>query len=270
MANETGLKGISEGRSDIFKVSPASLHVKDGWNSREANDAANIEHIDNLARSIAEIGVKEPLTVYWEAGKAWISDGHCRHAAVLKAIEVYGADIKTIPVKTEDRYSSEPERILSQLVRNSGKPLSSIEQGTVFKRLIDHGWQAKDIAKKVGMSPARISQILEFNTIPEQIKALVLAGSVSAGMAMDTVKSNEGDKVAATEQLTQAVLVANGQGRKRALPKDMGASKPNMKTAISKAVKDAIDYSDVDDSGEMCVIKMPMEQWDKIRDLLKL
>ena len=33
------------------------------------SDPANKEHVEFLARSIAEVGVKEPLKVTWEDGK---------------------------------------------------------------------------------------------------------------------------------------------------------------------------------------------------------
>ena len=78
MAEATGLKSISEGRSDIHKINPKLLNVKPSWNGRDFNEPSNLEHVAQLALSIAEIGVKEPLTVVWEEGKAWLVDGECR------------------------------------------------------------------------------------------------------------------------------------------------------------------------------------------------
>ena len=63
---KTGLASLSQGRSDLFNVDPRQLHIKQGWNNRDLTDPSNIEHIDMLARSIAEIGVKKALVVYWE------------------------------------------------------------------------------------------------------------------------------------------------------------------------------------------------------------
>jgi len=40
-------------------------------------------------------------------------------AAALRALE-NGAELKSIPVKTEGRYADEADRVFSQIVRNSG------------------------------------------------------------------------------------------------------------------------------------------------------
>src|SRR5882672_2826443 len=93
MSTKQGLASISQGRSDMYRLDPRVIKVKDGWNCRDLNAQDTKDHIESLAQSIAEIGVQEPLTVYWEDGAAWISDGHCRLKATLNAIQV-GADIK--------------------------------------------------------------------------------------------------------------------------------------------------------------------------------
>lgn len=268
----TGLASISEGRSDIHRVDPRKLCIKEGWNSRQDNDPANIEHIDQLAQSIAQIGVREPLTVFWEDGQAWVVDGHCRLKASIRAIEHYKAELKTIPVKTEERYASEADRVLSQLVRNSGKPLTILEQGKVYKRLLDLGWKQQDIAKRVGLTPGRISQILEAQTLPEPAQEMVRKGEISVGMAVATVKQMEGNSKAAVEKLQSAVAVANIKGRKRAMPADappVFAQEPKMN--LKTLVKEVFEYSDVDNSeDDMVVIKMPYDMWNKLREVFKL
>ena len=112
-------------------------------------DPTNVEHIDMLAKSIAEIGVKKPLVVYWEDGKAYVSDGHCRLMAAIRAIEVYKAEIKTVPVVTDDRYANEADRIFGQIVHNQGKPFSQLEQAKVFKKLVDLGWLKVILLRKL-------------------------------------------------------------------------------------------------------------------------
>ena len=188
MAKTSGIASIAQGRSDMYRVNPRDLHIKSGWNNRDLTDPTNVEHIDMLAKSIAEIGVKKPLVVYWEDGKAYVSDGHCRLHAAIRAIEVYKAEIKTVPVVTDDRYANEADRIFGQIVHNQGKPFSQLEQAKVFKRLVDLGWQQGDIAKKAGMSAGRVSQILELLTMPEGVKTIVVNGNVSATMAMNVAR----------------------------------------------------------------------------------
>ena len=273
MSKATGIASIAEGRSDLHKINPRLIKVKIDWNGRDFNDPLNQAHVEQLALSIAEVGVKEPLTVYWEDNAAWLSDGECRLRATLLAIG-RGAEIKTVPVKTEDRYSNDADKLFSQIIRNSGKPFSQMEQAKVFKRLVDMGWQQGDIAKKAGVSAARISQILDLLTMPEPIKQMVVAGQVSASMAVATLKEHNGAK--ATQVLQDAVAVAQSEGKERALPKhvETPVAKPpagKRSLGIEKTVVEAFEFADIDDSADdIVVIKMPMEQWEAIRKALKL
>lgn len=269
----TGIKGLAEGRTDLFNVDPHKLKIKQGWNSRDFNDPANIEHVDNLAQSIAAVGVKQPLTAYFEDGEAWISDGECRLRAVFKAIETYKADIKTIPVRVEDRYANEADRLLNQYIRNTGKPFSAIELSNHFKRLLGMGWQAKDIAVKAGISPARVSQILGLQTLPEPVKEMVTKGQVAATTAVALVK-NEGPSEA-EKQLKQGWVTAQAEGSTKVLPKHMPTvegSPPESTVNTATLVKDAFEYSDVDTDSEdqVAIIRMPIDKWRQIAERLKL
>jgi ParB family chromosome partitioning protein len=269
---KTGLKSIAEGRSDIFRVDPRKLKIKEGWNSRDFSNPDNIEHVDMLAQSIAQIGVKEPLTVYWEDGQAWVSDGESRLRGVMRAIQNYKADIKTIPVKTEDRYANEADRLFSQQIRNAGKPFTPMEQSKLFKRLLDLGWAQKDIAAKSGISASRVSQLLDLLTMPEPIKRMVTQGQVTATMAVAAIKEHNPNK--AVEILNDAIVTAKSEGRTRALPKDSSDIK-RTPTAIMKDaltyIKDAFESSEIDNSADdVAVIRMPADQFEAIRNALKL
>jgi ParB family chromosome partitioning protein len=276
MAKEkTGLASLSEGRTDIHWIDPHKLNVRIDWNARDFGDPSNQLHIEQLSLSIAEIGVKEPLTVIWEGDKAWVIDGECRLRAALRAIDVHKAPIKTVPVKSEVRYANEAEQLFSQVVRNSGKPFSQMENAKVFKRLLDLGWQQNDIAKKAGVTPARVSQILDLLAMPEPIKQMVTNGQVSASMAVATLKEHNPGR--AVEVLKDAVAVANSEGSQRAMPKHVevpAAPKPpagKRSLGLEKVVFEAFEYADIDDSDqEIVVIKLPMEQWENIRKVLKL
>ncbi len=111
------IKKIAEGRKDIFMVDPSNLVEDPCWNVRKKTPELTA-HIRWLADSIKEQGVREPLTVWMNDGVPTISNGHCRILAVALARKE-GAEIKTVPVRVEDRYASEGDRILSMITRNS-------------------------------------------------------------------------------------------------------------------------------------------------------
>lgn len=123
-ARKKGIQDLALGRSDVFRLDPRALQIEPGWNSRTSDfDPADPEDL-SLAHQIAEGGVKEPITVYMKNGVPVVTNGHRRRAATLYALDVLGAEIKSVPVQTEPKHASEADRVLSQIVRNSGKPLA--------------------------------------------------------------------------------------------------------------------------------------------------
>lgn len=267
MAKDTGIAQFSQGKSDVHKVDPRILIIETNWNTRDDSPEL-LEHIDTLAQSIAEIGVKKPIEVKLLKGKLIVRDGHCRTRAAMRAIEHYKADIKTVPVISVDRYANDADLILNQVISNSGKPLTVLEEARVYKKLLDMGWNQGDIAKKVGKSNGRISQILSLLEMPAAVQAHVASGSVSASLAQQVVKAAE-TPAQASQALTEAVQTAKSEGRK-VKPTDVG----NKNTLT--IIKECLENSDIDCSEEIINtegvvnIVMPVEDWLKIRELLKL
>ena len=199
------IKQIAEGRKDLFMIDPRVLCEEDGWNVR-VNTPELQEHIEQLALSIAENGVLEPLTVYWDGETPVVTNGHCRRMATLLAIS-RGADIAAVPVRVEERYSNEADRVLSMITRNSGKPLSMLEQAEVVKRLAAFGWDKKKIAAKAGKSVQHIENILVLAGSPEELKRQVAQGDVSASNAVSLTRKH-GDKA---HEVVKGVVETTGK-----------------------------------------------------------
>lgn len=267
MAKVTGIAQFSQGKSEVFKVNPQLLVIEKNWNTRDDSPEL-LEHIDQLALSIAEIGVRKPIEVKLVNGQLIVRDGHCRTRATMRAIEHYKADIKTVPVVSVDRYANDADLILNQVISNSGKPLTALEEARVYKKLLDMGWQQVDIGKKVGKSNGRISQILAYLEMPASVQAQVATGAVSASLAQSVVKAAETPRQA-SQALQEAVAVAQSEGRK-VKPADVGRS-----SNVLTSIKEAFENSDIDCSEEIVSdgvvnITMPIEDWRKIAELLKL
>lgn len=275
------IKDIAVGRSDLYRVDPRIIQVKTDWNSRDASDPANAAHVAELAASIKEIGVKKPLVGYMENEVVYVSDGHCRLAAVMQLIAA-GVEIKTVPFMVEDRHANEADRIFSQIVHNQGKPLTGIEQAKVFKRLLDLGWKQNEIASKAGMSGGRVSQLLELLTLPVVLQKFITEGKASASMVLSTFKRLNGDVALTVAELTGAVAVAEKQGRKRAMPKDTeeggegtgGAGKAvksaTIKALIKAIIENANEQGNIDDTENMVTITMTDDEYRSILDVCKI
>lgn len=229
MTKQGGIKDIATGRSDVYRLPLDQIHTKPGWNVRSTDDPTNAEHVQMLAASIAQIGVRTPLRVYWEDGKAFVSDGHCRLAAARLAVAEHGADLKDVPVMTEARGANEADHVMTMLVGNSGKPLTPIETARVLKRLTDFGWTPAEIAAKIGRTPSYVSQLIDLNAAPQPVLDMVNRSLVSASLANAVMHKEGGTK--AVETLSQAVERAKSNGKKKATARDVG------ETATGKTFK---------------------------------
>lgn len=228
-----GIKDIAVGRSDVFRIPVDDVLIKDGWNVRDMSDPANIEHVENLAKSIAEIGQKEPIKVYLEGNKAYVSNGHSRRLAVDIARSKYGAEIKSMICMVEEKTANEADRTFTMIASNSGKPLSPLEMGAVFKRLIGFGWTEKEIAAKAGFSGQRVRDLLQLQASSPEVQQMIKGGQVTATLAQQTIRAHKGDDTAATETLKDAVATAEKAGKKKATAKHV--KKPKAKDKPSKA-----------------------------------
>lgn len=268
MAKVTGIAQFSIGRSDIHRVDPKLLVITDGWNTRDESEEL-AAHIDMLAQSIAEVGVRKPIEVKLEDGKLVVKDGHCRTRAAIRAIEVYKAEIKTVPVVSVDRYANDADLILNQIISNSGKPLTTMEQAKVFKKLLDMGWNQADIAKKIGMSNGRVSQILDLLTMPAQVQMMVSNGHISPSLAQQTVKAADTPAKAA-ETLQAAVDKAAQNGKSKVKPTDVA----EVSGKQTFTFKECFDNSDIDSENSSetgyVTIQMPLDEFEFIRSALKL
>lgn len=267
-------------RSEYYQIDPRKLEIKSDWNSRDFSDPANIAHVEELAKSIAENGVREPLKVYLEKDVPYITNGECRYRAVMLLIE-RGVDIKAVPVIAEDRLSNEADRLFTQFISNSGKPFGPIENARLFKRLLDMGWQQQDIAKKTGFSGGRVSQLLELLRLPQVLQKFIIEGKASASMVLSVWKKHNEDTALAVAELSGAVAVAAEQGRKRSMPKDTGdgegsgggsgkssGPKNSLKKHLKALVEKAYAEERIDDTESMVTMSLSEGDWAELMEMI--
>lgn len=194
-AGETNIKNLADGRQDTFRVNPYLLNIRGGWNVRRLNTPENQTHIDMLARQIAAkddkgkpVGVLEPLTVVMENGRLDVTDGHCRTMAAYRAIEVYGAEIDTVPVKMEPRGASKADQKFSQITRNSGKGLTRLERGENFISMIEEfGWSEDKVVSRSGMQKHVVIADMCLAKAPEELREMIYTGKLSASQAIESI-----------------------------------------------------------------------------------
>lgn len=263
---KTGIAALAEGRTDLFRMDPRKIVVKDGWNSRDFDLPENQEHVAQLARSIQEVGVKEPLTGYLSDGEFILTNGESRLRAVMSLIE-QGVDVKTVPVQPEPRHASEADHLASQIIRNSGKPFTPIENAKVYAKLMDLGWTAKEIAEKTGMTPERVNQIAKLNTVTPKVRKHIQKGEIASTL-VQRIQSKAKDAKDVETKVVEAIKKAKAEGKKKATPKhtksgDKAPSKP--KTNYRDLFDELVSYmggEEEDEEGVHVFGKVPPARWE--------
>lgn len=139
------------GSTDLFKVDPRKILIREGWNPR-----IHFE-IDELKESIRDNGfyLEKAVLLNRKDNELYLVDGERRLRAVLALIDE-GVDIKAIPAVLETS-RDEGELLARALASNSNAAaLQPLEEAQAFRRLMHYGWTQQQIAAKVGRSVGHI------------------------------------------------------------------------------------------------------------------
>lgn len=140
-----------------------------------SNPREHLTGIDDLALSIREAGLLQPIIVQKVPGRDGfqIIAGHRRYAAVRKL-----GWAKVPAIIRRDLLPD--EELLAMVVENGQRSdLDPIEEGRAYKRLVGMGLSHADVARRVGRSKSTIAGRIALLSLPpheqEEIRAGVLA-----------------------------------------------------------------------------------------------
>jgi ParB family transcriptional regulator, chromosome partitioning protein len=135
------------------------------------------EAIEELAASIREAGILQPIVVVAEAGFYKIIIGERRFRAARKA------GLKKIPVLIR-RIPRESQLEVSLIENLQREGLNPMEVATAYHRLMDElGYTQQDVAEKVGKDRASVTNTLRLLKLPAEIQEHLREGRLSMGHA---------------------------------------------------------------------------------------
>lgn len=143
------------------------------------------EDILGLAQSITQVGgILQPLLVRREGEELVVVDGERRARAAGKA------GLTHVPVIIEEDGLSAGDVLHRQLVLDAQRVgLSPMERGAAIQKLMSEtGWCAREVAVKLGLSPASISKLLALTVLPAEVQAAVNSGAVGMSTAYELAK----------------------------------------------------------------------------------
>jgi ParB family chromosome partitioning protein len=206
-------------------------------NPRQPRRAFDDESLDELAASITEVGLLQPVVVRSLGGSRYeLVMGERRWRASQRA----GLDyIPAIVRETRDT-----DMLRDALMENLHRQqLDPLEEAAAYQQLLDDfGATHEQLAQKIGRSRPHISNTLRLLNLPPGVQKRVAAGVISAGHAR-ALLSLDGPQ--AQERLAQRI-VAEGLSVRAveeiaAIGDDSPAKMPR-KTAVSKPIAPALRH----------------------------
>jgi len=207
LGNRETIRNNTQRGEEIVKIELSKIVVRDGFNVRE--DYGDIEE---LAMSILENGQTLPGRVdVLENGTFLLTDGHRRFKA-LQILAGMGNEpfFKAI---VNNSKTTEEQLSLQRFTTQHNKPLAPAEVAELLQRLIHLGYSQSQVAKKVGKTPAYVSQMLAFATESPLIKQEVKNGNINVHTVIKLQKEIpvQSERVEAVQKAVKEKAETNGK-----------------------------------------------------------
>jgi ParB family transcriptional regulator, chromosome partitioning protein len=164
---------------DILKIVP---------NKHQPRSIFNQQDLDDLAESIREKGVIQPLIVMPESnsGTFELIAGERR----LRASKIAG--LTSVPVVVIDGIDENNLLELALIENIQRTDLNPIEEAEAYKKLIDKfGYTQEETAKKVGKQRSTITNLLRLLKLPDSVQEDISLGVLSEGHGRALVRLAE-------------------------------------------------------------------------------
>ena len=222
--------------------------------------------LDELARSIQELGVLEPILVRKrKEGGFEIIAGERRWRASQRA------GLREVPIVVRELSSTHAfeAAIVENLQRED---LNAIETARAFQRLIDeHGHSQDTVAQKIGKDRSTVSNALRLLKLSESVLELIENGELSEGhgRALLMASTPALREKLAREAVAKAWSVRETERRAReagtkpdAKPKN--ANLKDLEIRLSKSLGSRVTLSDNEGKGSVHIAYASLDELDRI------
>lgn len=180
-----------------FLCSVEQIEAMPGQPRKHFEDAA----LDELASSIQHSGIIQPLVVRAiEANRYRLIAGERRFRAAQRA------GLREVPVVVRD--VSDREAFTLALIENiQREDLNPIEEAEAYRHLTeDYGLTHEETAQRVGRSRTAVSNTLRLLGLPEEVRAYLQSGHLTAGHSRAVLSAKEEHRVWLAERIIEHEL----------------------------------------------------------------
>jgi len=183
-----GLKALipetPRARAGFAELPPGRIHA----NPHQPRQRFDVEALEQLAASIGEHGVLQPLLVS-EDGKG----GYLLLAGERRWRAAQMAGLEVVPVVIREQVDSRRELEMALVENLQRRDLTSMEEARAYEELRRaEGLSQAEIAARVGFDRSTIANSLRLLKLPEEIQQLVEVGKISAGHARALINQDLG------------------------------------------------------------------------------
>ena len=146
-------------------------------NREQPRKKFNEEGIDELAASISQYGVIQPLLVQWKDNYYEIIAGERRWRAAMKA------GLKEIPVIVKE-YSNKEAVEISLIENIQREDLNPIEEALAYERLVEEfAMTQEQVAERVSKSRSAVTNSMRLLKLEGDVREMIISGDISEGHA---------------------------------------------------------------------------------------
>ena len=187
LASKDSSDGYNVQKGETFRVDFNLLFIEKDFNIRELDD----EHVNNFAHAYTNGDhvpalVVEPVTVNDEL-RFKIIDGHHRYNGAAKAIK-NGADIKNLPVV--EFVGNNVDKVILMITSSQGRALTFLERAKAYQRLVSMGYSNKDLAARLNVTSAIISNALKLLKADKAILDHVASENISGSRVVSLMRTH--------------------------------------------------------------------------------
>lgn len=266
-------KGESYGENDVFRCPLDKIVPQKGQPRQRIDD----QRLDELAQSIKEHGLLEPLVVRRRGSDQFeIIAGERRWRASQRA------GLREVLVVVHD-VSAQSAFELALIENVQREDLDPIEFAEALDRLIkEHGYTQETLAQRVGKDRSTIANALRLLRLPAGVRTKVVEGQLSEGHARALLGAPDesqlqhlADKVLRgrlsvrqTEDLVRAAKTGRTGGKGAGGKAGKSASIRDLEGRLERKLGARCEVQDKDGKGQLIVRYGSWDELDRILDLI--
>ncbi|HMJ55983.1 MAG TPA: ParB/RepB/Spo0J family partition protein [Polyangiaceae bacterium] len=264
------------GKEQVFTCPIERLVPQKGQPRQHFDDA----RLEELAQSIREHGVLEPLIVRRAAGTVTggmdsyeIIAGERRWRAAQKA----GLHELLVVVKDVTPTDTFELALIENIQREDLNPLELAE---AMDRLIrDHSYTQEVLANRIGKDRTTIANSLRLLKLPPKVRRMVIEGTLSEGHARALLGAASGEtmerlaeKVArgglSVRETERLVRSTKAGGRSQEAPAKKSASVRDLEERLARHLGTRVQIADASGKGEIAIRYASLDELDRILDVI--